>query len=234
MPVPPPPQGGNTGRTIALVVGALVVVGALITGAVLLTSGGGGGDVADDGAHKLVAPQTVAAEFQKGAGGVTLSDSDVQDLEDIGVQDAQGVNATYASGDGLSKKTMNFAGVWGQVDDPGAVLDEAFDKIADSAAEDPTTDGGGTAELVGSPEEKTPAGFEGGVMKCQKIKFSAPAAADSPMKGFTIPFCMWADHSTVAWVASTDAQAVLSGSDPSLDDAASLTAKVRADTRFSA
>jgi hypothetical protein len=234
MAPPPPPQGGKTGKTIAIVVGALVLVGAIIVGVVMFT--GGGSDVADDGPHKLTTPATVADIYNKDAsgGGLDLSDSDVRDLEASGVKNAQSINATYKNGEGLTQKTLSFSGVWGEIDDPQAVLDGAFAKIADQAAKKPTTDDGGSAELVGSPEAQTPAGLEDAVMKCQKVKFTAPATSDSPIKGFTIPICMWADHSTVGWVVTSDAQKMLGGTDPSLEDAATLTAKVRDDTRVAA
>lgn len=233
MQPPPPPQGGGAGKTVAIVVGALVLVGALIVGVVMFT--GGGSDVADDGPHKLITPATVADIYNKDAGGDgDLSESDVRDFEGFGVHDAQGVKASYSNGEGLSKKALQFSGVFGTIDDPGAVIDAAFSKIADKAAESGGAGSAGKPELVGEPEKQQPDGFDGAVMKCQNVKFTPPPSSDSPMGSFTIPACMWADHSTIGWVVSTDMQKIMSSGGTSIADAAALTAKVRQDTRVAA
>jgi hypothetical protein len=234
MAPPPPPQGGRTGRTIALVVGALVLVGAIIVGVVMFT-GGGGSDIADDGPHKLITPSTVADVYhQTGTSDDSLSDSDVEDFENYGVHDPKAVGGTYATDDEqLKKKQLQFSGVWGRIDDPEAVVDAAFKKISDAAAQDSGTGSAGKPELVGSPETKTPAGFTDAVMKCQAAKFTPPASSDVPVDSVSVPICMWADHSTVGWVISAGPAAILSGG-LSLDDAAALTAKVRSDVRVTA
>lgn len=236
MPPPPPPKSGGAGKTVAIVVGALVLVGAIVVGAVMFVAGDSGSDLADDGPHKLITPQTVADVYHKSDGsGDTLSDSDIRDLKSMGVADAQGIGAGYDDGgSAMSQKRLQFSGVWGRIDNPESVIDTAFGKIADEATKKPTTDDGSRAELVGSPVTETPAGFDDAVMKCQKVRFTAPTDSSSPVKSFTIPFCMWADHSTVAWVIATDTSAIVSGNDPSLQDAATLTAKVRSDTRVKA
>ncbi|MCF6526026.1 hypothetical protein [Streptomyces sp. JJ36] len=232
--MPAPPQnGGGKGKTIGIVAGALVAVGAVIGGVLVFTSGGGGPDIADDGPHKLVAQDTVAGEYEKqpGSDEDDMTDEDLRELEGFGVQNPEKAGATYQAGEAATAKHLNFSGVWGEIEDPEAVLDAAFAKIAQEAAEDPETDNGGKAELVGDPEEQSPEELDGAVMKCQTAKFTPPASSDTPVKEFTLPICMWADHSTLAWVGVTDVASALTGGGMSLEDAAVTTAKVRQDTR---
>ncbi|GAB2807205.1 hypothetical protein [Streptomyces daliensis] len=232
--MPMPPQGGKSGagKTIGIVVGALVVVGAVIGGFVFF-SGGGSGSVADDGKkYKLTAPQTVATEYTKSASGADdMTSEDVAAFEKYGVKGAKDVQGSYESGSGSTAKKLNFSGVYGEVEDPEAVVDSAFDKLATEAEEDPDTGGGGKAELVGEPESVEPAGLDDAVMKCQNVKFSSPSGDTSGVPGFTIPVCMWGDHSTIGWVMVADPAAALTGKSMSIDDGAATTTKVRADAR---
>jgi hypothetical protein len=235
MPPLPPAKSGGAGKTVAIVVGALVLVGAIIVGVVMITgSGSGSSDVAGDGPHKLTTPQAVADVYHKAPGGAELSDGDVQSMKDIGVRDAQGVNSAYDSGEGTAQKTLEFAGVWGSIDDPQAVIDDAFDHIAATMAKNPTDPGSPSSTLAGSPQDESPAGLDGAVMKCQNMKVTLPTGAGAPVTDVTIPFCMWADHSTVGWLIAIDKQAMMAGGGMSLQDAATLTAKVRTDTRVAA
>ncbi|MCT2590465.1 hypothetical protein LHJ74_11175 [Streptomyces sp. N2-109] len=237
-----PQGGGGKGKTIGIVVGALIVVGAIVGGALAFTGGGdddegGGGKVASDGKkYKLITPATVAGEYKKAAPSSSSSsdmmdDETLTDLKDFGFKDGKGVEQTYEAGSSMQKKQINFAGAWGETDDPEAVLDAAFAKIAEGAAEDPDTADGGKAELVGDPTEQNPAGFENGVMKCQNVKFTAPPSSQSPVDEFSMPLCMWADNSTIAWTLQADTASILSGKETTLADAAATTHKVREDTR---
>ena len=148
-----PPQGsGNAGKTIAIIVGALVVVGAVIGGYFLFGGGGGGGGtVADDGKkYKLTAPQTVAGEYQKARSSSSgLNSSDIQQFEDHGVKNPKDVSGSYTSGAGTTAKQLSLSGVWGEVEDPEAVLDASFEQLANEAKKDSQTSGGGKAELEG-------------------------------------------------------------------------------------
>ncbi|MGP3991125.1 hypothetical protein [Streptomyces sp. 3N207] len=251
-PGPPmPPQGGGKGKTIGIVVGALVVVAAVIGGVVLFTGGdddkggggggggkGGGSSVADDGKrYKLITPATVAGEFDKTPGSENrssggFSESDKQKFEQFGVKDPKNVNAGYKSGTGVSTKQLNFGGVYGEIEDPEAVVNAALLMVAKEAKEDPNTSGGGKAELDGEPQEVKPSGLgDDAVMKCQKVKYSAPPGDSSGIKGFTMPFCMWGDHSTVGFVVTASSADVLSGKSTPVSEAGETTAKVRKDVR---
>jgi hypothetical protein len=114
--------------------------------------------------------------------------------------------------------------VYGSIDDPAKVVDAMFAQMKKDSSSGSSSDG----KLVGSPQAFTPAGFSNGVMKCQEIESSS--------KGTTakMPFCIWGDHSTVAYVLSYDMAALAAGKSSSLSDAAALTAKVRNDVRVKA
>ncbi|MDX3224225.1 hypothetical protein [Streptomyces sp. ME19-01-6] len=239
----PPPSGGNK-KGLAIAIGAVVVVAAVVGGFLLFNNkdddkggsggnGGGGGKnvVADEGKrYKLTTPETVATEYTKdpSSGGDEMSESDAKDFEEFGVTNAKPVSGKYKSGEGVSQKQLQLNGVWGEVKDPEAVVDGAFAKISQEAEKDSSVGGGGTAKLEGSPQQVTPAGLDDAVMKCQNVKFSG---VTSSTKSFTIPLCMWADHSTVGYVVVSDVSSALSGGGMSIDTAAETTAKVRKDAR---
>ncbi|MDH6623387.1 hypothetical protein M2271_001174 [Streptomyces sp. LBL] len=227
-PQPPEPAGGK--KKTGLIIGAVAVVAAIAVGAYFVIGGGGGSAgsaIADDGAHKLTTPATIIDGEYKKSNMMEASEFSKQDLKDFeswGVQNAKGANAGYMAGTGDAMKNVMFAGVYGTVDDPEKVVDAMFSKVKQEAAK--ASDSGG--KLLGSPEEFTPAGFENGVMKCQAVESSQQG------QKFTMPFCIWGDHSTVTHVTLYDAAAVVSGKNTLLKDAADLTAKVRKDVRVKA
>ncbi|MEU1803449.1 hypothetical protein [Streptomyces sp. NPDC019937] len=233
---PGPGQGGGKKKGLAIAIGAVVVVAAVVGGIVVFSGGDGGGTVADDGKrYKLTTPQTVAGEYTKddssSGGGITSSDED--DFEKFGVSNPKTEGADYKSGEGMTSKQLQLNGVWGEVKDPEAVVDGAFSKIAEESEKDKSA-GSMKAELVGSPEKVSPSGLDNAVMKCQNAKFTPSGDSGSsglPTKGFTIPICMWGDHSTIAYVVVSDTAAALSGKSTSIDQAAEITAKVRKDAR---
>ncbi|MFI0818041.1 hypothetical protein ACH4TX_17130 [Streptomyces sp. NPDC021098] len=234
---PGPGQGGGKKKGLAIAIGAVVVVAAVI-GGIMVFSGGddGGSTVADDGKrYKLTTPETVVTEYTKQPGSEDpMSSSDTGDFEKFGVQDPKGTGATYKAGSGMSQKQLQFKGVWGEVEDPEAVVDGAFSKIANEATKDSTGSSGEKAELVGSPEKVTPAGADDAIIKCQNAKItlgSGASASGVGSKGFTVPICMWGDHSTIAFVTVTDAASMLSGGGMSLDQAGDVVAKLRKDVR---
>lgn len=238
----PPPSGGNK-KTLAIAIGAVVVVAAVVAGFLVFNNkddnkgdkggkGGGKNVIADDGKrYKLTTPETVADEYTKDASGDSdgLDESDKADFEKLGVKNPETVGAGYKAGSGVSQKVLSLNGLWGTIDNPQAVVDGAFAKISQEAEKDPSVgSGGGKAELEGSPQAVTPAGLDDAVMKCQNVKFTGTTSAT---KSFTVPICMWADHSTVGYVVVSDVSAALSGSGMPIDTAAEITAKVRKDAR---
>ncbi|MET7902451.1 hypothetical protein ABZS86_13585 [Streptomyces sp. NPDC005355] len=238
---PGPGQGGGNKKSLAIAIGAVVVVAAVVGGVLLFKGGddGGSAKVADDGKrYKLTTPQTVAGEYTKEGSGTddgSLSSSDKDDFAKFGVTNPEGTGASYKSGQGMTAKALEFKGVWGEVKDPEAVVDGAFAKIAKEAADDPSAGSGAKAELVGSPEKVSPSGLDNAVMKCQNTKFTpgtgSSASGGPGGKGFTIPICMWGDHSTVGYVVVSDTASALTGKGLTLDQAGEITAKVRSDAR---
>jgi hypothetical protein len=236
---PGPGQGGGKKKGLAIAIGAVVVVAAVVGGVMVFSGGDDGGStqIADDGKrYKLTTPATVAGDYNKSSsssgGGITSSDED--DFEKFGVSDPEAVGSDYKSGEGMTSKQLQLNGVWGEVKDPEAVVDGAFAKIAEESKKDSSAGSSMKAELVGSPEKMSPSGLDDAVMKCQNTKFTPSGGSSSsgiPSKGFTIPICMWGDHSTIAYVVVSDTAAALSGKGMSLDDAAEITAKVRKDAR---
>ncbi|MFD3839606.1 hypothetical protein ACFWWC_25615 [Streptomyces sp. NPDC058642] len=224
-PMPPVPGGGGK-KKIGIIIGAVAVVAAIAVGAALVLGGGdgGGSDIADDGTFKLTAPATVIdGEYKKGddAESDTLTESDVKDAESWGVKDPKDVSAAYSAGTDAAPKQVMFAGVYGTIEDPEKVVDAMFANMKKEAAKD--KDSG--QKLVGSPTEQTPSGFKNGVMKCQEI--------ESTESGMTVkmPFCIWGDHSTVAYVLSYDVAGLIAGKSKTMAEAAELTAKLRDDVR---
>ncbi|MEV5242100.1 hypothetical protein AB0K89_23800 [Streptomyces cinnamoneus] len=237
-PPPVPPQGGGPGKAIAVAIGVLVLVGAIAGGGFLLIAGrdtGGGGKhddsrssgpVAGDGKrYKLTTPETVAGTFKKDLKdpGDGFDSNDMSELRALGVSDAETTGADYQEGEGESGRYLQFSGAWGKVSNPGRVVDGFFAASKKKQA----AQGGGTVELVGSPEKVSPAGLGDAVMKCQQAKYTNSKFPT----GVTMPICFWADRSTVGVIILTDASAAVSGKDVPLNIAADLTARVRTETR---
>ncbi|WP_371659960.1 hypothetical protein [Streptomyces sp. NBC_00280] len=227
--VPQPPPGGGKKKT-GIIIGAVAVVAAIAVGAYFALSGGssGGSDIADDGAHKLTTPATVLdGAYKKSGNSETggMSADEIKDAETWGVQNPKDVSAMYASGEGLTAKSVMFSGVYGTIDDPEKVVDAMFAQMKKESAKSTAA---GDGKLVGSPQKVTPAGFTNGVMKCQEI--------ESTQSGTTtkMPFCIWGDHSTLSYVLSYDLAAMATGKSSTIAEAADLAAKFRQDVRVKA
>ncbi|CAL9419982.1 hypothetical protein SUDANB106_01850 [Streptomyces sp. enrichment culture] len=237
--MPPPPPGGGKGKTIGALVAVLAVVG-LAVGGYFVFSDGGGSDIADDGKrYKLTTPATVlGGEYKKNPEETDegpLGSENLKEAEALGVSDPESASATYVSGeDPLSQKLLSFSGVWGEVENPEAVVDAMFAKAEESAREDPGLgeDGNaGTAELVGEPRKVSPPGLEGAVMKCQEMKLSGEGTSELSGGSISMPFCIWGDHSTLGYVALNDMAVFATGKNFSLDEAAEAAARLRNDVR---
>ncbi len=234
--VPPPPPGGGKKKT-GLIIGAVAVVAALGVGAYFVLGGSdGGGDgggsssVADDGAHKLVTPETLLSEYKKDAsqtGG--FNSSDIAAAEKAGVKDPKDVDAGYkteSADNPLAQKAIQFMGVYGEVGDPGKVVDSMFAKVKKDSQEP----GAQTGKLVGSPKDFS---TDDVVLKCQEsmIKNDGPGGSSSSApKEIRMPVCIWGDHSTVAVVVPIEVADAMAGK-VSLDDASATALKVRKEVR---
>ncbi|MFE7807923.1 hypothetical protein ACFU51_25310 [Streptomyces sp. NPDC057430] len=230
MPPPPPAPKKKTG----LIIGASVVALALVAGgAWYFTAGGGGnGDVAADTKGYKVTPAASVGEYKmKGSPKpVPMTDKQKENAEVLGVTNPQMISADYSSGDSsdpLKSKSMNLNGTWGEIANPEKAIDGGFANYSKKEGTKLDEDGL-KLEPVGSPEEKTPAGFEGALMKCQFLKFSNPGADGSAEKGpkeFKIPTCIWADYSTYGVVSVMDTAGAMLGQSPTLDQVAEVAAQ---------
>ncbi|AVH58751.1 MULTISPECIES: hypothetical protein [Streptomyces] len=230
VPQPPAPGGGK--KKTGLIIGAVAVVAAIAVGAYLVIGGGGGSDVADDGPHKLTTPATVlSGEYKKSneadSGG--FDSSDLKDAEKHGVKNAKDVHAGYQSGDAsnpLAGQAINFMGVYGDIEDPEAVVDGMFSELKKSAKDEDE------GEVVGSPKAYTPSGLDGAVLKCQEIKYKtgSTGASDGPSE-ISMPVCIWGDHSTLGVIIHVDTASALAGKSADVSAAADMTAKFRTDVR---
>ncbi|GAA3656003.1 hypothetical protein ACG5V6_09855 [Streptomyces chitinivorans] len=230
---PPPPGGGGRGKVIGALVAVLAVAG-LAVGGYFVFSGDGGGITDDGKRYKLATPATVlGGEYTKAADdGDEMDAEDLEEIRALGVENPESVAANYEAGDNpAARKLLTFSGVWGEVKDPEAVVDAMFEVIEEKAKEDPGVGEGGeegTAELVGEPQRFTPEGLENAILKCQEVRFTGDGSSEVG-QNFTMPYCIWADHSTVAYSVSTDVAAVITGRSLPLEEAADQVAKLRND-----
>ncbi|MFD9463468.1 hypothetical protein [Streptomyces sp. NPDC060027] len=236
VPMPPEPSGGK--KKTGLIIGAVAVVAAIAVGGYLLFAGNSSGsDVADDGAHKLTTPAKVlGGEYKKStnssdSGGMTKND--LKDAEGWGVKNPKDVSAAYQSGDEsnpLSMKQLSFGGVWGTIDDPEATVDSMFAEMKKNQQKEGTKDG----ELVGSPKAYSPSALDGAVLKCQEVKIkndSSDTGASAGPGEFTMPVCIWGDHSTLGFVMPIDYASMMAGKGSTPEAAAEIAAKLRKDVR---
>ncbi|MFD9885519.1 hypothetical protein ACFWZT_29145 [Streptomyces alboflavus] len=232
--VPPPPQGGGGGKKTGLIIGAVAVVAAIGVGAYFVLGGSDSdsGTVKDDGPHKLTTPETVIdGAFKKKAGsGGGFGGINTDKAEKAGVKNAKDVGADYQSGDTnnpLALKSMNFGGVYGEIDDPESVVDKMF---ANAKKEQ----GSGTtkAKVVGDPKSYNPSDLDGAIMKCQEMKADTSGSSDaSAPKEVSAAVCIWGDKSTIGFTVTVDVANAMAGKSADLEDAAEKTAKLRKDTR---
>ncbi|WP_415950343.1 hypothetical protein [Streptomyces sp. KLOTTS4A1] len=228
VPPPPPPVGGS-GKKIGIIAGTVVALAAIGGGLWWFLGGGSGSsEVADDGPHKLTAPQTVldGKYKQSDSGSGTLSEDDTKDAEDWGVKNPKDVDGEYEAGQDLTQENIAFAGVYGEIEDPQQVVDRAFAQMKAEAEKEPEK-----GEFVGDPESFD---RDGAVIKCQEAKIKNPGGDGSMDKGpaeFTMPVCIWADYSTAAMVTHINVAGLITGNGTTPEQAADYTAKLRKEVR---
>lgn len=210
----PPVRRPGRGLKIGIAVGASLAVAGAVTAAVLLTGSG------ESGPYKVTTPETLAGKYERngqGTGERDLSEGGQSARQIPGVENAHVVSADYETPGG---ELMKFTGFWGEVTDPDRGSEMALAMVV-SALE-----GDGTAEAQGSPEQFTPEGFDGDVLKCQAVKLTSDKGS------MDAPACVWGDEDTLGVTVMTDPPAGVLGSGMSLQEAADLTAKVRHDARI--
>ncbi|OEJ31992.1 hypothetical protein [Streptomyces subrutilus] len=224
MPPQQPPKKSKAGVVIGVVVAVAVVAGG---GWYFLGGGAGGAISADTKGYKLVAPESVD-DFKKDPKykDKEFTDKDKKEAEAAGIKNPTQVGMNYQAGDPknpLSAKGLNFSGVYGEIADPEKAVDGYFAKARMEAAKD----GKSEVQLVGSPKEMSPANFKGAVMKCQDIKFTSKDTSTKGPKEATLPFCVWADYSTLSMVSASDLASILAGKPGyTQEQAAELAAKL--------
>lgn len=240
---PTPPYGGQPPygsqppqpkKKTGLIVGVAVVALAVIAGGVyFLTSGGGSGDVADSTKGYKLTPHglrwTTTSRTRRRRRHGSLMGKEKAEMEAIGVKNPNQAGAQYQSGDveknPLTAKMLMLMGLWGEVEDPDAVIDSFFL----NAEKEVMADEGFEGELVGSPKNVTPDGFEGALMKCQDMKIvndKADGTVQNGPKDMTMPICVWADYSTVSAVIGVDIGGAMTNKSMSQDEVAALAAKL--------
>ncbi|MFE6835682.1 hypothetical protein ACFVFI_12745 [Streptomyces sp. NPDC057705] len=220
-----PPKKSKAGVIIGVVVAVAVVAGA---GWYFTQGGGAGGDIAaDTKGYKLVAPESVD-DFKKDPKHKesAFTPAEKKEVEGVGMKNPTKVNMGYQSGDPsnpLAGKLLNFSGFYGELADPEKAVDAYFALAKLEAAKEESKM---TVDLVGSPKTMNPAGFKGGVMKCQEAKFTSKDPAYKGPKEFTLPICIWGDYSTLGTATPMEMASLISGkSGYTLDQTAEITAK---------
>ncbi|MBZ4319734.1 hypothetical protein [Streptomyces huiliensis] len=224
-PTPIPPGGRGKGKALGLAAGVLVLVGAAVGGLLYF------GDEGDTVRYRLTAPETVLGDYKK-AEEQPGKDDDADNRKEnaeLGIRDSHEIGAYYSRGDGPSERRLFYQGAWGRIDDPGATLDRLFRKFADGPKGD--IDG----KFVGSPQDAHPKGLDDAVMKCQNMRITRNGGLLSKPVEVELPFCMWADHSTTAFLIGLGAATMRDGGRPvSLEQAAEELARLRKEVRAEA
>ncbi|WP_308407828.1 hypothetical protein [Streptomyces somaliensis] len=193
--------------------------------------------MADDTRGYKITPAASIGDYRKDGADrpVKLDAKMTANATAMGIKNPQMVVANYKSGGGsgtTASRNMSLNGTWGEIADPAKAIDMGFANYTRKE----NTQFGGAFELqpVGSPEGKTPAGFEGALMKCQYLKLINPNGDGSVEKGpkeARIPTCIWADYSTYGVVNTIDMFAAAAGQAPTLDQTAELAAQHYRDSR---
>ncbi|MBC2878521.1 MULTISPECIES: hypothetical protein [Streptomyces] len=224
-PPPLPPQGGRgKGKTLALAAGALVLAGAAVGGFLYF-----GGEEGDTRHYRLTAPETVLDTYRKAEDqpDEVAGDDNREENRALGIEDSREITAFYADGNGPEQRRLVYHGAWGRIGDPSGTLDRLFRKFAREPM------GGVDGTFVGSPQDFHPKALDDAVMKCQKVRIKRNGGLLGKPVETELPFCMWADHSTIGFMFTLDP--TTAGSRPvSLDKAAEDTARLRKEVRTEA
>ncbi|WP_139140927.1 hypothetical protein [Streptomyces oceani] len=250
----PPPSGGGKGKTIGIIVAALALVVAVVGGAVFYMSGdddkddkadssssegqSGGSSGGDDGGDTKVAPYKVVPPKTVLGGEYTMAGSPKkeEDLSNdpkaskLGVENGKGANAEYATS---KQERLQLLGIYGEVSDPEAATDAMFDQVHENQSNDRATIDNYQVETTDGPEEYTPDGFDGTILKCETRKQTGEISAKPVELEFAT--CVWADNSAVGVVSQTGAVPTAGsgayGNSMEQDALAEATAKIRESSR---
>ncbi|WP_030564075.1 hypothetical protein [Streptomyces aureocirculatus] len=242
--VPPPPPGGGGGKKTGLIIGAVAVVAAIGVGAYFVLGGsdsGGSGKVKDDGPHKLTTPETVLTEYKKKPGasgeGSDMSAEQTKNAAKFGVKNPKDIAAQYGTGNEdnpLAQKILQFNGVYGEIEDPAAVVDKMFAEAKKKSEESDGSSTGRKVTVVGEPKSYNPSALDGAVMKCQEMKYSLGSSSSGESQGpkeMSMATCIWGDNSTIGLVVTTTVADALANKAADLEGGAEKAADFRKEAR---
>lgn len=205
---PPPPQqrapqpAGGRGKKAGIAIGFVLVLAVIAVGGLYLKNGlaDDKGDQVEITSYQLTLPVTTG-DFRIAEAAEKVTDFDQDRLDKVGLSNPKGITATYYAGITADEAanmsdpsqlgsrevtTMGVFGAWGKVADP----ETAVDGLMEYGIEQASKTGGVDMTLVDKPEPMHPAGFDGGVMKCQYAEIT----------GVRVPVCAWADPGTIGFV----------------------------------
>ncbi|MFJ9440286.1 hypothetical protein ACIRRH_00255 [Kitasatospora sp. NPDC101235] len=200
---PPPQSKGRGGLVIGLVIGALVLAGGGFAAWKFL---GGGGD--QGGRYKMTAPESVADGYsQKSAEEKTVEPNNPEAAK-FG-KDLHVIAASYSRGTDLD--TFTVLGVYGDLNDPGQIIEDAKKTTGDTTWTTPLT------------------AFPARDSRNSSAKLSCGVISLLGKPGPTV--CVWADRSTTGRVTfskvNLNGSGNITGQDTTLSQAADKTRALR-------
>ncbi|MEU3961310.1 hypothetical protein AB0F42_16015 [Streptomyces buecherae] len=236
-PPMPPRGGGNRNKTVGIVVGAVVACAAVVGGVLLFNGGDSEGDsaknkkkdtvVGDTGGqqdsggtgetggteggqpatkYKLTGPATILTSYNRVGQPDTETGIGTGDEEPTSFTTDGSVSSKYQ---GPGGKRLSVGGAYGASSDPEASVDWVLRRLRANTT------------LKVAPQEFTPTGFDGDVLKCQVLEQSS----------ILMQACSWGDASTVGVAIIGDPLSVRDLSAINLSQAADTTARAYKDIR---
>ncbi|MDX3095173.1 hypothetical protein PV417_11565 [Streptomyces sp. ME19-03-3] len=199
--VPCPPLSPKGKGKVIAAVAGAVVAAAVITGGIFALLAGGSGD------YTLSMPATLLdGRFTKFSHAADQRAATAENPPDL--DGATAVLGDYRNG----SMSVLVWGAYGDFSDPKAVLDTVVTSFtAEGAA--PGSEG---------PREVHPSGFDGDIMKCGTL---------GTLATISLPYCAWADDSTVAFMMNLNADPTGATKSPSLTEWADSTTRIRTELR---
>ncbi|MFE3187144.1 hypothetical protein ACFXKR_40865 [Streptomyces violascens] len=142
-------------RNTVLAIALAVVVGAVGATGYVLGRGTGRPDTTAAVRYRVTTPPSImSGAFVGNANvGVRITNGDIKGYLADGIRNPQAVGYNYKSSNPDSEQMVQFAGVWGTIEDPEQAIDRVFATAARNAAADKT---GNT--FVGVPQRVFPPG----------------------------------------------------------------------------
>ncbi|WP_354640388.1 hypothetical protein [Kitasatospora camelliae] len=191
---PPPPQKSKAGLVVGLVVGAVVLIGGGVA-VVSLMGGGGGAGSSTAGKYKLAPPQSLSGGYTQKSVKDTPVDND--QAKALGGKVDGSLSAQYQK---TTTDMISVGGSWGTFDDPDAVIKVVSEKMKSTGGKELSW-----KTQLADVDAKDP-NDGGGKMQCGTL-------GDGK---FSLPICVWANHSTVGSVGFVEMTLANGGTGSSL------------------